>query len=90
MKLTVKHDENGEEKQFEVDANKHTVLNLKEMIAENHFGPQLKEQRLEINGKRMKNKQLIAKYPVKEDTVIILKEQSASSSSCSSTSSNSE
>ena len=86
MKIIIKKEDNDMEATYELNENEHTIYDLKEMIAENNFGPIIEEQRLEFNNKRLKNKHFISYYNIKDKSVLVLKQQSAStSSSCSST-----
>jgi hypothetical protein len=90
MKIIIKKEDSEEKSEFNLDVDKQSILELKEMIAKNNFGPIVKEQRLEFNGKRLKNNHVLSKYSLKDGSEIILKHKSASSSSCSSASSDSD
>lgn len=81
MKITIKRDDNELEATYEVNENELTVLDLKDLIAKNNFGPIIEEQRLEYNKKRLKNSHFLSYYQIKEKSVLILKLQSASTSS---------
>lgn len=81
MKITIKRDDNEMEATYEVNENELTVLDLKDLIARNNFGPIIEEQRLEYNNKRLKNSHFLSYYQVKEKSVLVLKLQSASTSS---------
>lgn len=81
MKIVIRRDDNELEATYEVNEREMTVLELKEKIAENNFGPIVEEQRLEYNNKRLKNSHFLNYYNVKDKCIIILKQQSASTSS---------
>lgn len=87
IKLVVRRDDNEIEETYLVNLNEQTVYELKELIAKNHFGPCVEEQRLELNNRRLKNSHFLSYYvndPTDDSIVLILKLQSASSSSSNS------
>ncbi|RNA38252.1 hypothetical protein BpHYR1_030553 [Brachionus plicatilis] len=81
MKITIRRDDNEMEATYEVNENELTILDLKDMIAKNNFGPIIEEQRLEFSNKRLKNSHFLSYYQIKDKSVLILKLQSASTSS---------
>lgn len=81
MKITIRREDNEMEATYDVNETEQTIYDLKELIAENNFGPIIEEQRLEYNNKRLKNSHFISYYQVKDKSIIILKHQSASTSS---------
>lgn len=87
MKIIVRKDEDSTEAEFEI-SEEQTVQDLKDLIASENFGPIVKEQRLEFDGIRLKNSQLLSKYSFEEGSVVVLKQQSASSSSSAAASDN--
>jgi hypothetical protein len=84
MKITISKDFDNTELLLEMNPNEQTVLDLKEKIADQNFGPRQEEQRLELNDKRLKNSHLLAHYKIDEKSIIVLKFQSASTSSSNS------
>lgn len=81
MKIIIRREDNEMEATYEVNDKEHTIYDLKELIAENNFGPIIEEQRLEYNNKRLKNSHFLFYYDIKDKSIIILKHQSASTSS---------
>jgi hypothetical protein len=87
VKLVVRRDDNEKEATYLVNLHEQTVYELKELIAENHFGPCVEEQRLELKQRRLKNSHFLSHYldaRMGECILLILKLQSASSSSSNS------
>lgn len=87
VKLVVRRDDNEMEATYLVNLKEQTVYELKELIAENQFGPCVEEQRLELKNRRLKNSHFLSYYVndhKDESTVLVLKLQSASSSSSNS------
>ena len=83
MKIIVRKEENEMENVYELD-EKDKIESLKKLINDSNFGPCIEEQRLVYKNKCLKNKHQICYYRIKENSIIILKYQSASTSSSNS------
>ena len=85
MKIIIRKEENEMESIYDLNDND-KVIHLKQLIHSNNFGPMIKEQRLVYKNKCLRNSHLLSYYRIKENSIILLKYQSASTSSSNSSS----